>query len=151
MIIGSYQTPPWLCMQLLLLMASPMFGVFFEFIQMTRSIYVSARVFLPFLFFVGVEKVVVTPRTDSQACGINGAQGIRWERCVFQVPWHLRLHISMTFVSGQKSHYRGAILVAGGLWSIEVHVCLMLETISDIFTRSNPTALTPQPADLPVQ
>lgn len=43
-------------------------------------------------------------------------------------------------------------LVAGGLWSIEVHVHVLLETISDIFTWSKKVAaLAPQLTDLPVQ
>lgn len=95
-------------MQLLLLMASPMFGgVFwgvFQFIQMTHSIYVSAkcrecagfaRTFPAFSFLAGVEKARVTARTRSKACGMSAVQEIGGESGDFQrvfIPRHSHFH-----------------------------------------------------------
>lgn len=92
-------------MQLLLLMASPMFGVFFEFIQMTRSICVSANgdraltVYSRHFYSLrALEKVHLPARTCSEACGMEAEREMRRQRGVFQVALHRRVHISMTFV-----------------------------------------------------
>lgn len=73
---------------------------------------------------------------------------------VSELALYVQVHISMTFVltksGSHKSHYRGVKLVAGGLWSIEVHVRLTLK-ISDILASSNPSAILFQLTDLPLQ
>lgn len=78
----------------------------------------------------------VSARTRSRARGMS--RGGRWgfPRRLHTSAFTFPLLLCWPKPSGQKSHYRAVRLVAGGLRGPGVHVHLLLETISDIFTQS---------------